>query len=180
MAKEAEESLRKILKELNYYWHKYGDVRYCPYCHHTLPKTENAPDFITAQVFTYIEAKNSDHTGTWRWVEIGEDGERKNQRAWLIAHQGWLYIVLGKGRAPKEKSAFLIPFEDWLAKIEPILIANGQKSIRLETIGKRPGARELLADYQLEWNKGSWHIPKEHVWFHDLDTKIRSYYDTRE
>ena len=164
--KAAEQAWSKLCTYHDWYRHKYGDVRYCIHCSRPLPKTENAPDYACGLVYTYIEAKNSTKIGTWRWVEIAQDGERKNQREWLLEHGGWLFIVLGEGRAPKGKSAYLVPFEDWVDLIEPFLIELKMASIRKETKGKRPGADVFLDDYRLIWltNQG-WVIQKGHPWW---------------
>jgi len=180
--KQAETRVRWMSNWYRYYAHKYGDVRYpvcanchtqftiCPVCKQkwVLPKSENAPDFAVGMVYTYIEAKNNDKTGRWGWTEISETGDRANQRKWLLDKQGWLFIELGLGRAPKGKGAWLIPFVRWVQDIEPKLDMLGMKSIRKETKGKRPGADELLAGYQLEWHSGGWVIPDHHAWWHRL------------
>lgn len=172
-SKRAEERTREMLKHYNWYWHKYGDVRYCMNCHVALPKSENAPDFSAGMVYTYIEAKNSDSSDTWQWSEISEEGARKNQRKWLLETGGWLFIELGSGNAPKGKSAYLVPFDQWVGLIEPQLIKNNMKSIRKETYRDRPGADTLLADFQLTWEYGGWRIPVNHVWWRILSMKLQ-------
>lgn len=166
--KSSEVRWRSIVKALDWYWHKYGDVRYCWKCHSVLPKSENAPDFAVAVVHTYVECKNSNATGRWECKEISEAGTRANQRAWLLERGGWLFIELGNKPAPKGKSAFLIPFIMWVRDVEPILREKQMSSIRKETKGKRPGADELLADFRLEWVQGNWEIPASHVWWQAL------------
>lgn len=172
--KAAEKRWRSIAKGQDWYWHKYGDVRYCWKCHTVLPKTENAPDFAVAVVYTYVECKNSDGTGRWNCKEISEEGRRGNQRAWLLEHGGWLFIELGNKPAPKGKSAYLIPFIIWVRDVEPILRENKMASIRKETKGKRPGADELLADYRLDWIEGNWEIPAGHKWWSCLFSSLKS------
>lgn len=167
--KQAEPRWRAICKRNNWYWHKYGDVRYCIHCKTPLPKTENAPDFAVGISFTYVECKNNDKTGRWRWKELSANGNRQNQRTWLLREGGWLFIELGTKNAPKGKSAYLIHFGTWVSEIEPLLLELNMASIRKEPKGKRPGADELLADYRLDWvqNEG-WHIPNGHIWWKAL------------
>jgi hypothetical protein len=173
MTKQAEARWRAIAKANGWYWHKYGDVRYCWKCHSVLPKSENAPDFAVAVVYTYVECKNSDSTGRWNCKEITEEGRRSNQRQWLIDNRGWLFIELGNKPAPKGKSAFLIPFIIWMRDVEPILREKGMMSIHKETKGKRPGADELLADYRLDWKDGNWEIPITHKWWAALFSSLK-------
>lgn len=175
--KHAETSVRNLTNHYKWIRHKYGDVRYCIHCGKPLPKTEQVPDFLVSMVGTYIEAKNSDSTGTWRWTELLPDGERANQRQWLIDHGGWLFIELGEGRAPVGRSAFLVPFYRWVDEIEPQLLLNNQKSIRKETVlnkdgtlrGGHIGGDELLHKYALTWEPViGWTIPFYHTWWSDL------------
>lgn len=172
MAKEAEKRVVALANHYNWYKHKYGDVRYCIHCEKALPKTENAPDYALAPIYTWVEAKNSQpSTERWNWSEIAEDGERSNQRRWLIENGGWLFIELSnKGaRGDKGRGAFLVPFKLWLTDVEPILVKLGMKSIRLETKGNRPGADSLLDCWALEWEANvGWVIPDGHDWWKAL------------
>lgn len=170
--KKAEARFRAIAKKNGWFWHKYGDVRFCWKCHSVLPKTENAPDFATAIVYTYVECKNGDASGRWNCKELSKDGKRSNQREWLLEHGGWLFIELGDKPAPKGKSAFLIPFIIWVRDVEPILRENKMASIRKETKGKRPGADELLAEYRLVWEGGQWDVPAGHKWWELLLSEL--------
>lgn len=189
MAKEAEAKFVHLVNGLNWYHHKYGDVRYCIHCHQPLPKTENAPDFVVAPIVAYIECKNNDSTGRWNWkVDIGPEGNRKGQRKWLSEHKGWLFIELGQGKAPKGKGAWLIPWEYWEKLTEPWLEQHGYASIRFEPVGKpmdgnyRPPATAFLAEkHRLKWESGGWTIPKgHHFWMtiaiqlEDMFTSVRS------
>lgn len=174
--KQSETKWRKIMKDEGWFWHKYGDVRYCMHCHKPLPKTENAPDFVVAPVVTYVECKNSDKTGRWNWTEIAEDGARKNQREWLIEHEGWLFIELGTGKAPKGRQAYLIPIIMWIRHFEPKLRELGMSSIRKETRGKRPGADDLLGSYALKWiTLEGWTIPENHAWWRVVRYRLHKY-----
>jgi hypothetical protein len=173
--KQSEKRWRSIAKGHNWFWHKYGDVRYCWKCNTVLPKTENVPDFAVAIVYTYVECKNSDKSGRWACKEISEEGARANQRAWLLERGGWLFIELGDKPAPKGKSAYLIPFIIWTRDVEPILREKKMASIRKETKGKRPGADELLANYRLEWIDGNWEIPPYHIWWEKLFNSLQSH-----
>lgn len=166
MAKEAEQRLVDMANYFGWYRHKYGDVRYCIHCQEPLPKTERMPDYALAPLYTWIECKNNDSTGRWRWAEIGPDGERHNQRNWLMKHGGWLLIELGEGRAPNEKSAWLIPFAKWVSDIEPVLIEEGMKSVRRKTLRGRPGALELFEGYEMLWITNHGWVPKNgHVFW---------------
>lgn len=172
--KVVESRWRKVVKDLGWYWHKYGDVRYCMHCHKPLPKSENAPDFAVAPVFTYVECKQSDSTGRWNWKEIAEDGTRANQRKWLLDNHGWLFIELGTGNAPNGRQAYLVPIIIWVYEVEPKLIELKMSSIRKETRGKRPGADDLLSDYTMEWESGEgWRIPPNHQWWKSLLSKLQ-------
>jgi len=180
MRKRAEEMLRSVIKRYHWYWHKYGDVRYCPHCHGTLPKSENAPDFAVGMVYTYVEAKNSGADDIWHWPEISETGTRKGQREWLREHAGWLFIELGSGKAPKGKSAYLVPFDQWVGMAEVTLIKAGQQSLRRKpTTRCKIGADELLAEYSLVW-QGGWTIPSNHVWWRVLSAKLQLELDAVE
>lgn len=174
--KQSEAKWRKIMKDKGWFWHKYGDVRYCMHCHKPLPKTENAPDFVVAPLVTYVECKNSNATGRWDWTEIAEDGARANQRNWLLEHDGWLFIELGTGKAPKGRQAYLVPIIIWINYIEPQLRELKMSSIRKETRGKRPGADDLLLTFMLEWvpNQG-WIIPDYHEWWINTGSKLYRY-----
>lgn len=181
MAKEAEERLVHLVNGLNWYHHKYGDVRYCIHCHQPLPKSELAPDFAVAPIFYWIECKNNDSTGRWNWKsDIGPEGARSRQREWLKTNSGWLFIQLGKGRAPKGKAAWLIDFEAWEKVVEPRLIANNISSVRLEgqytsmDKGYRPPAEEYLGTFtQLMWKDGGWIIPKGHKFWRRLEEDLQ-------
>ena len=171
MAKEAEKRVVAFAKHFDWYRHKYGDVRRCIHCHEILPKTENAPDYAIAPIYTWIEAKNSTKsTERWNWDEIGPSGARRNQRAWLIKNGGWLFIELSNkdARGPEGRGAYLVPFKSWLAEVEPILLKAGQKSIGLTT-KRNLGADSLLAKWSLEWvaNVG-WLPGPNHVWWESL------------
>lgn len=172
--KIGEEFFRAIAKHHAWYWHKYGDVRYCMNCHQPLPKSENAPDFAVGFLHTWVEAKNSDASDTWRWTEIAEDGARANQRKWLLENKGWLFIVLGPGPAPGKRSGYLIPFHTWVEEIEPILIDQRLMSIRRDAYGKRPGADQYLARWRLDWEKGGFVIPPLHEWWRVLKGQLLS------
>lgn len=175
MAKEAEKRVVALANHYNWYRHKYGDVRYCVHCHQALPKTERAPDFAIAPVFTWMEAKNNNSSGRWPWVEIGPEGDRVNQREWLIENGGWLFIELSEDDAhgSKGRGAFLVPFKSWLSEVEPYLIEKGYKSLRLSESRKRPGADTLLVKWELEWETNvGWVIPDGHVWWKALADRI--------
>ena len=172
MNKQAEGSFVKVAKRYGWGWHKYGDVRYCIHCHQPLPKTERAPDYLLAPVFTWVECKNNDATGRWDWKnDIGPEGNRKNQREWLKEHNGWLFIELGQGRAPNDRGAFLIPWLDW-ERLEASLLEQKQYSLRYRGLRGRLGADMMLMQYKLEWNKG-WYIPGHHIFWFALHSKLR-------
>ena len=175
MTKEAEKRVVAFAKHYDYYRHKYGDVRRCLHCQGLLPKTENAPDYAIAPIYTWVEAKNSDSTETWKWHEIGPNGDRKNQRRWLIENGGWLFIELSTegARGSEGRGAFLIPFKSWLKEVEPILLKSGQKSIGL--VSKRnPGADSLLAEWSMIWLPNVGWIPdNNHIWWEALEGKLR-------
>jgi len=185
MAKKSSEvRWRDICRENGWFWYKFGDVRYCIHCKKPLPKSELKPDFVTAPVHTYVECKNNSSDGTWRWVELAEDGERSLQREWLNEHGGWLFIELGTGRAPENKGAWLVPWGIWTRDIEPVLIERDQKSLRYRTVynkdgistrGNIIGADELLLGYGLEWEAGTgWTIPKGHIWWRILHKSLKA------
>jgi hypothetical protein len=173
--KSSEKRFREMAKSHNFWWVKYGDVRYCVHCGKALPKSELKPDFaVSPGLVTYVECKNSDSTGRWNWTEIGPEGARSNQRAWLQEHNGWLFIELGTGKAPNGVSAWLIPWLRWEKHIEPILGASGQSSIKMETEYNQDGGRtrgmlggnELFEGYGLEWQtRVGWRIPRGHPWW---------------
>lgn len=179
MTKEAEKRVRDLTNHYKWYRHKYGDVRYCNVCHSPLPKTENAPDFYVAQIGDWVEAKNSDASGTWKCSEIYEDGARKNQRRFLTENNGWLFIELSDGTGVKDKSAYLVYWRDWLEDVEVELIARDMKSIgRTTTFNKdesirRIGADILLNKYALDWVPTvGWTIPVNHDYWRRLKEKL--------
>ena len=177
MAKEAEKRTVAIARFYGWYSHKYGDVRKCIHCQGLLPKTENAPDYAIAPIFTWVEAKNSGSTERWNWEEIGPEGARKNQRAWLIKNGGWLLIELSNkdARGANGRMAYLVPFKKWLSEVEPILLKLEMKSIRLDTKGNRPGADSLLKTWELEWTPTvGWTIPPGHIWWTALISRAES------
>ena len=173
--KIAEKRFIATIRPMEYYTHKYGDVRRCGTCGELLPKSENMPDYALGMLYTYIECKNSDGTGRWNWAsDIGPHGARQNQRRWLFERSGWLYIVLKDGRAPKEEDAYFIPWLLWIKYIEKFLIENNQKSIRRLSKGKRLGANELMEDYRLEWDKGKYLIPNKHIFWKLYNKTLQS------
>lgn len=179
MAKEAEARLRALTNYYKWFKHKYGDVRYCNVCHSALPKSENAPDFYIAQIGDWVEAKNSDASGTWNCSEIYEGGARKNQREFLTKNGGWLFIELSDSKSIKDKSAYLVPWNDWIYTVEPKLIKEGMKSIRRTTKYnkddsiRRLGADILLDTYKLEWMPTvGWMIPVGHYYWKVLKEKL--------
>ena len=174
MRKKAEKRVKDIANHYGYYSHKYGDVRYCIHCKKPLPKTERAPDFYISQIGDWVEAKNNDSSGRWNCSELFEDGERANQRQFLIDNDGWLFLELSDGHGPSNTSAWLISFWNYLHAVEPMIIEDGLKSIRRENrLAKdgsviRYGAETYLAGYELEWEQHTgWIIPKGHpYWLH--------------
>lgn len=172
MAKEAEAAFTKMIRGLGFFSHKYGDARRCFQCGAIQPKSERAPDYAIAPIFTWVECKNSDSTGRWNWAsDIGPNGARKPQRQFLIENGGWLFIELGQGRAPDGRGAWLIPFKDWLVA-EDLLLASDILSLKFEAVGQphhknyRPSATEWLGnDFRLVWKKGGWSIPAHHVFY---------------
>ena len=180
MRKAAEKRVRELTNYHGWYRHKYGDVRYCPYCRHPLPKSEKAPDFYVSQVGDWIEAKNSDSTGTWKCSELYEGGEREAQREFLLKNHGWLFIELGTGNAPANKQAWLVSFLYWVDIIEPTLHELNMMSIRRLTTSnkdgsvRRPGADLLLRGYELAWlPKEGWYIEAWHPYWKHLSEKLR-------
>jgi hypothetical protein len=170
--KEAESRWKFTANRYGIFTHKFGDVRYCIYCHKPLPKSELKPDYVCGIIAIYVECKNSDGTGRWAWSEISSEGERKNQRTFLLENSGWLFIQLGDKPAPDGKSAYLLPFSTWVEEIEPVLIARNQKSIRKTDIGERIGGDEVLAEFRLIWVSGGWEIPKGHHWWSVVHNKL--------
>jgi hypothetical protein len=179
MAKQAEKRIRDITNHYSWFRHKYGDVRYCIHCKKPLPKTERAPDFYVSQIGDWIEAKNNDSTGTWKCSELFKDGERANQRQFLIDNVGWLFIELSDGHGPSNTAAYLISFDDWLYDVERVLEDNDMKSIRRETTYKkdgtvnRYGADELMFGFELIWEAhNGWVIPDGHPYWYHLKYKL--------
>lgn len=168
--KDAEPILVQISKRYGLLQHKYGDVRCCPNCHTTLPKSEKKPDYLLSVLHTFVECKNNDSTGRWNWAQdIGPTGERQFQREFLNTRGGWLLVKLGEGRAPKGKAVWLFPWAYWRDNIENMLLERNLLSIRLEAVGQpnyknyRPAATTLFDDkYRLEWVDGGWEIPVGH------------------
>jgi len=167
--KESEQSFVQFTHAMGWGHHKYGDVRYCMYCHKPLPKSELKPDYLLAPVFTWVECKNSNATGRWTWRDdIGPGGKRELQRKFLTENGGYLYILLGKGRPVRDKMTWIIPWGDWLQKIEPKLLELNIASIAYFSTSRTVGAKDIIefAPYQLVWEKGKgWVIPKGHPFF---------------
>lgn len=183
MTKSAEKSWRRLAKHHGIFWHKYGDVRYCIHCKKPLPKAELKPDFVVAPIVTYVEAKNNDGTGTWKWTELQEGGSRENQRNFLKENNGWLFIELGEGNAPKNKQAWLIPWFIWEEELEPMLIDADQKSIRHKTKYNKDGEFRsghvggdlLFTAYALEWEPNTgWTVPRGHMWWRAMKSAFQA------
>lgn len=170
MGKDAEKRVVEIANHYGWYRHKYGDVRYCIHCHKPQPKSERAPDYAVAPIATWVEAKNNDAKGRWSWIELLADGDRSNQRDWLLEKGGWLFIELGLGRAPNGKGAWLVPFKLWVEQVEPVLLEKGMRSLRYTQKQKaKPGADEFLHKWALAWETNvGWTIPDGHVWWRAL------------
>ncbi len=178
MVRAAETRLRALSKHWNWFAHKYMEAKRvacntcrqpipnCPKCGNPLIQitSEKIPDFVIAWGFTYVECKNSDSTGRWKWREI-YDGDRVHQREWLLKEGGWLFIELGLQPAPNGKSAYLIQMLSWVREVEPILLEKDMKSIIKTSTKSRPGGDELMPNYRLEWENGKWQIPKGHPWW---------------
>lgn len=171
--KASEQRWVDISNTYGFYRHKYTDVRYCIHCNLPQPKSDRMPDYAVGFAYTYVECKNSDKNGRWRWSELAHGGERNIQRDWLEQEDGWLFIELGEGNAPGGKSAYLIQWHDWVDQIEPQLIELDMKSFKREATGKdgwRLGGDDLLEEWQLEWVKkadkpGGWEILIGHPWW---------------
>ena len=171
MGGASEPQFRAMIKALGWGWHKYGDVRYCIWCHKPLPKSELMPDFMVNIKPIFVEVKNNDKSGKWNWrADIGPEGARKAQRAFLIENDGWLFIELGLGRRPKDFSAYLLPMSTWL-EIEQGL---EQSSLPREDTSRLLGGDTVLRIFGLTWGNGVWNIPKGHVWWYHLQVQIKS------
>lgn len=174
MAGKSESIFRAMIKANGWAWHKYGDVRYCIYCHKPLPKSELMPDYLVCLKPIWVEVKNNDSSGRWSWAsDIGPDGARKAQRQFLIDNDGFLFIELGIGRHPTDFSAYLIPMREWV-RIEPDLLTQ-QASLAKDDTKRTIGADTILAEWRLAWERGTWVIPKGHVWWyhlHSLTTEL--------
>jgi hypothetical protein len=159
--------LGKMMRNMGYYVHKFGDVRYafCPHCNKSfpLPKAEKKPDFLIAMEYRFIEAKGSDNS--WAFAE----DFRPNQREFMDANLNlsWIFTEIGEGNAPAGKRAFLIPWEKWKF-IEEGIISRGFKSILFEKTERSRAPClddiKLMHPYELIWEKGIWNIPVEHEW----------------
>lgn len=171
MAGASEPEFRAMVKAYGWGWHKYGDVRYCIYCHKALPKSELMPDFMVNLQPIFVEVKNNNATGRWDFAnDIGPEGARKAQRQFLIENDGWLFIELGQGRRPKNFGAFLIPMRQWLTLEEPL----GQSSLPLHGTARLVGADVALDAWALKWEDGHWTIPKGHIWWYHLKSITES------
>lgn len=182
--KSSEARLVQLTNGLGWYHHKYGDVRYCPVCHVALPKSERAPDFAIAPVYTWVECKNSDASGRWNWQDdIGPEGKRQGQRQWLKENGGWLFIELGTKPAPKGKGAWLIPWPHWETVIEPELLKLELASLRFEAVGlpmhknyRMPASELLGTKFALKWVMNSgWVVPKGHPFWEALNKKLEGW-----
>ena len=161
--KRNEHVLGKMMREQGYYAHKWGDVRYCPFCKTPLPKAEKKPDFLIAKDYAFVEAKGASDAWTF-------DGDfRPNQREFMDNNtmRSWIFVEMGDGRAPNGKIAFLVPWTTWKV-IEEQLLSTGFHSVLIKKTEKSraPAIKEYLSqDYFLEWGKGGWTIPENHIWW---------------
>lgn len=160
--KKNENDFGKMMRKHGYYAHKWGDVRYCPYCHTPLPKAEKKPDFLIATQYAFVEAKGAGNS--WHF-----DGDfRPNQREFMDAniHRSWVFVEIGEGRAPTGKTAFLMPWAGWKT-IEDMLLSMGFKSVVFLKADrtKVPAIQEYVpSNFFLTWKSGTWTIPLDHPW----------------
>jgi hypothetical protein len=164
--KAGEDACRESFKRTPIALHKFPDHRMCYNCNAIIPKSDEQPDYIASIDWFYVEAKECDSMGYFRWADP-KKGFTPIQRRRLAEHEGYVYLVMREpnGRAPDGVSAYVIPWDDWL-DIEVRLELNGAKSIRRTATKKLPGADELLTAYQCEWQAGSkdkggwWQLPE--------------------
>lgn len=162
-----EAEAKRLFHSMGMLAYKHRDRQKCPRCGHLLYKAEAAPDYSVFFPYAgrlchfYVEVKY----GRRYWSFSDENkGVRPLQREKLsnTDNLSWLFIVLGDGRAPKGRGAFLVPWDHW-QEIEEKLLTQGQKSIGLHD-SRNPGAESTLAEYRLEWERGTgWAVPENHI-----------------
>jgi len=163
-----------MMRSYGYYTHKWRDRGYvscptchmgitkCPYCKNDLllEKAQTKPDFLVAMEYVYVEAKGAENS--WPFTSSIRDTQREVAKE----AETYLFLEIGPGRVPKGKHAFLVPWEYWEA-IEKELVESKCKSLIFEktTRSRMPTAREILGDWELVWDKGSWTIPEDHIFW---------------
>jgi hypothetical protein len=163
--KRNEVVLGKTMRNMGYYVHKFGDVRYafCPHCSKMfpLPKAEKKPDFLIAMDYRFVEAKGAGSS----WAFFNDF--RPNQREFMDNEikRSWIFVEIGEGNAPAGKKAYLCPWAIWKTTEEHLLQLN-YKSLAFERTGRIrvPCIDDALGPYRLAWEKGAWIIPDEHMW----------------
>lgn len=71
---------------------------------------------------------------------------------------------------PNGKSAYFLPFDAWVEEIEPILLSNNISSFGKAATLKKDGTPragsiggdDLLSEWRLVWENGSFQIPRKH------------------
>jgi hypothetical protein len=153
--------------------HKFSDVRVCYKCNAVIPKAEDQPDYLGSIDWFYVEAKETDAQGYFKWRDK-RGGFTDVQRRRLAEHEGYVFILMRdvNGRAPEGASAYCIPWQDWLeveARLELMDISSVRRvsTKRLPGLDDGEGISHLLIPHKCRWIPGTkhfdghWELPEE-------------------
>lgn len=159
--KKNEAELGTMMRFYKFYAHKFGDMRYCPFCHSLLPKAEKKPDYLVSFDHIIVEAKY----GGERWAWSTSITPNQYELMPVAGNKAWLFLEMGEGNAPKGRSAYLVPWDDWIL-IQKSFEEKGFKSLVYKSAGRsRNPDCTCIEKYACTWNKGHWEIPVEHVFW---------------
>lgn len=161
--KQAEREFVKMAASLNWWCHKWEDVRYCPNCHSPIYMTKRDQAVEGESIVDYLVFMG------WlpMWIECkGQPGDTRiafkditpKQIDFLVSFNGRkvlsaLFITLGK-RIP-DRFAWLISIGAWneaVIKAE----ANGAKSFNYKK------DMDIFEPYKLVWENGQWKVSETH------------------
>ncbi|MGH7274215.1 MAG: hypothetical protein ACREIQ_07160, partial [Nitrospiria bacterium] len=171
--KVSEAEVGQLIRSLGGDWKKFEDRRYCPHCHQLIYRIDNQPfdgiGVIGGRAFP-VEVKAAEKS--FAFSEI-MDHQRTGLSDWQSRHQSPAWLALQMGITIKHKETprkmWLVRWNDWL-EIEGMFRELNVKSmpysdrttklVVLRNLGFNAVFR--LADYELYWLNGEWHLPKSH------------------
>jgi hypothetical protein len=141
-------------------------ITFCPHCHKSmlLPKSEHLPDFVVSTEYIYVECKQG--MKSWPVTDFSETQIEVMDNAAIPCY---LFLLMSNGKNVRSggRKAWLVPWKPW-RNIQKEILESGFKSIAFEQNGNRtksPIVSEILAAYELTWEKGKWRIPLNHCYW---------------